>query len=187
MKKHFLPVLAALLAAFLLISNSFGAVAQITTNPALPVATKAVTLTFDSSKEGQLGSFTGELYAHTGVLVAGKSDWQHVIGDWANNTNQPKLTNKGGGIYELVISPDIMTFYSVPSTEKVVKLAFVFRSANWNSDRKQTADLFVDVYEEGLVVAVTSPAEGAMVDINASFSLSATSSQDAVLRLLAVE
>lgn len=187
MKKHFLPVLAALLAAFLLISNSFGAVAQITTNPALPVATKAVTLTFDSSKEGQLGSFTGELYAHTGVLVAGKSDWQHVIGDWANNTNQPKLTNKGGGIYELVISPDIMTFYSVPSTEKVVKLAFVFRSANWNSDRKQTADLFVDVYEEGLVVAVTSPAEGAMVDINASFSLSATSSQDAVLRLLAGE
>lgn len=69
--------------------------AQITTDPALPVETKAVTITFDSSKEERLGSFTGELYAHTGVIIAGNSEWQHVIGDWANNTNQPKLTHKG--------------------------------------------------------------------------------------------
>jgi len=175
-----------LFAVFFLFTGNF-AVAQITTNPALPVATKGGTITFDSSAEGRLGSFTGELYAHTGVILAGSSEWQHVIGDWANNTNQPKLTHKGDGIYELVISPDIMTYYGVPSGEKVVKLAMVFRSANWNNDRKQTNDLFVDVYEEGLVVAVTSPDEGAMVDISASFTISATSSQEATLRLLAGE
>lgn len=162
-------------------------IAQITTDPALPVETKAVTITFDSSKEERLGSFTGELYAHTGVIIAGNSEWQHVIGDWANNTNQPKLTHKGGGIYELVITPDIRSFYSVGATERVVRMAFVFRSANWDSDKKQTNDLFVDVYEEGLVVAVTSPAEGAMVDVSASFTLSATSSQEATLRLLVGE
>ncbi|HRV89643.1 MAG TPA: alpha-amylase family glycosyl hydrolase [Prolixibacteraceae bacterium] len=161
--------------------------AQITTDPALPVETKAVTITFDSSKEERLGSFTGELYAHTGVIIAGNSEWQHVIGDWANNTNQPKLTHKGGGIYELVITPDIRSFYSVGATERVVRMAFVFRSANWDSDKKQTNDLFVDVYEEGLVVAVTSPVEGAMVDVSASFTIAATSSQEATLRLLVGE
>lgn len=180
MKKFILLLLSAALVSAALFSS-----AQITSNPALPVATQPVTLTFDSSKEGQLGLFTGDLYAHTGVIIEGKSEWQHVIGDWANNTNQPKLTNKGGGIYELVISPDIMTFYSVPAAEKVKKLALVFRSANWNSDKKQTADLFVEVYEEGLVVALGSPPEGAMIDVNASFPVTATASQEATLRLLA--
>ncbi len=159
--------------------------AQVTTDPALPVATKPVTLTFDSSKEPRLGLFTGELYAHTGVIVEGKTDWQHVVGDWANNGNQPKLTHRGGGLYELTLSPDINSFYSVLPAEKVVKMAFVFRSANWNSDKMQTNDLFVNVYEEGLVVSVTAPAGGAMIDVGASFAVTATASQDAALKLLA--
>ncbi len=157
--------------------------AQIATNPELPVATKPVTITFDSSLELRLGIFTGELYAHTGVIVEGKSDWQHVIGDWANNNNQPKLTHKGGGIFELVISPDINTFYSTAAGEKVLKMAFVFRSANWNSDKKQTNDLFVNVYEEGLVISLSSPADGAILDRNTPFTLTATASMSASLTL----
>ena len=82
---------------------------QITTTPALPVQNQAVTITFDSSKESRLVFFAGDLYAHTGVFVAGNSNWQYVIGTWGNNAVQPKLTNKGNGIYELVISPDINT------------------------------------------------------------------------------
>ena len=67
--------------------------AQITTNPAIPVDTKAVTITFDSSKDSRLGYFTGDLYTHTGVFISGSGDWKHVIGTWGDNTKQPKLTN----------------------------------------------------------------------------------------------
>jgi len=72
---------------------SLSGVTQVTSNPAFPINSKAVTITFDSSKDSRLGLFTSDLYAHTGVFVSGNSNWQHVIGSWGNNTIQPKLTN----------------------------------------------------------------------------------------------
>jgi 1,4-alpha-glucan branching enzyme len=158
--------------------------AQITTEPALPVASQKVTITFDSSKESRLGYFTGDLYVHTGVIVQGNSAWQHVLGSWGNNATQPKLTNKGNGIYELVIAPDIKQFYSVPANEKVLKIALVFRSSD---NGKQTNDLFVDVYPDGFVVEITQPANNAMFTKNQVFAISATTTQEAALKLLITE
>ena len=157
--------------------------AQITTEPALPVATQKVTITFDSSKESRLGYFTGDLYAHTGVGIEGKGNWQNVVGggdSWGKNDVQPKLTHMGNGIYELEITPDINAFYSVASGEKVVNMSFVFRSADQS---KQTNDLFVDVYEEGLVVQITEPSSNSILPKNQPVNISAQTSMDADLRL----
>ena len=154
--------------------------AQITTEPSLPVASQKVTITFDSSKESLLGYFTGDLYAHTGVIIEGNAAWQHVIGNWGNNTTQPKLTNKGNGIYELQISPNVKTFYSVNPGEKVQKIAMVFRSSDGG---KQTRDLFVDVYPEGLVVSITEPADNSVLAKNKAVTISANSSQESSLKL----
>jgi glycosidase len=154
--------------------------AQITTNPALPIETSAVTITFDSSKETRLGFFTSDLYAHTGVIVEGNTQWQHVIGSWGNNTLQPKLTNKGAGIYELVISPDIRKYYSVLPAEKVKKIAVVFRSADGS---KQTNDLLIDVFAEGLNVNITSPGRTNIFEKNETFIFTATTTGTADLKL----
>jgi hypothetical protein len=157
---------------------------QITTDPALPVATQKVIITFDSSKEIRLGYFTGDLYAHTGVGLDGKGNWQNVVGggdSWGKNDLQPKLINKGNGVYELEITPDINTFYSVAGGEKVLNMSFVFRSAN---SSQQTNDLFVNVYEEGLVVEITEPAPNYIFPINQPVSISAQTSEDASLKLL---
>lgn len=153
---------------------------QITTNPALPNQNKAVTITFDSSKESRLGLFTSDLYAHTGVKIEGYTDWRHVIGAWGNNTQQPKLTNKGNGIYELQISPDIASFYSVLATEKVTKLAFVFRSADGS---KQTNDILVDVFAEGLNVSISSPAKINIFEKNQAFTFTASASGTADFKI----
>ena len=147
--------------------------AQITAIPALPVQNQAVTITFDSSKESRLGFFTGDLYAHTGVFINGNTNWQHVIGAWGNNTTQPKLTNKGNGIYELVISPDINTFYSILPSETVKSLNLVFRSADGT---KQTNDLFVNVYAPGLNLSITSPNRINIFEKNQSFIFTASAS-----------
>jgi glycosidase len=154
--------------------------AQITTIPALPIQNQSVTITFDSSKESRLGLFTGDLYAHTGVFIVGNSNWQHVIGTWANNAVQPKLTNKGNGIYELVISPDINTFYSILPSETVKSMNFVFRSADGT---KQTNDLFVTVYTPGLNLSISSPSRINIFEKNQSFvfTASASISSDLVL------
>ncbi|WP_372947996.1 alpha-amylase family glycosyl hydrolase [Mariniphaga sp.] len=157
--------------------------AQITTDPALPVATQKVTITFDSSKESRLGYFTGDLYAHTGVGIEGKGNWQNIVGggdSWGKNDVQPKLTHKGNGIYELEITPDINTFYSMDSGEKVLNMSFVFRSAN---NSQQTNDIFIDVYEEGLVVQITEPATNSIFPKNQTVNISAQSSADVNLRI----
>ncbi len=154
--------------------------AQITTSPAIPIDTKAVTIIFDSSKDSRLGNFTSDLYAHTGVIISGNSDWQHVIGNWGNNTVQPKLTNKGNGIYELVISPDIVSYYSVPSSELVTRLAFVFRSADGS---KQTNDLFVDVHTDDLHIEISSPQEINVFEKTQVFQFAASSTLTADLKL----
>jgi glycosidase len=159
----------------------FSANAQISTNPELPIATQKVTITFDSSEESRLGYYTGDLYAHTGLITkssASDTDWKYVIESWGNNTTQPKLTNKGNGIYELEISPDIYTFYNVPSEEKILKMAFVFRSSDAT---KQTNNLYVDV--SSLTVKITEPLNKSFFDLNESKSILATAKKNAALKL----
>ncbi|MDX1283989.1 MAG: alpha-amylase, partial [Draconibacterium sp.] len=169
-----------LITSIILLLTGFFSLAQITTDPELPVASKKVTITFDSSKESKLGYYTGELYAHTGVTIEGEGRWKYVIESWGNNTTQPKLTHKGDGIYEFEISPDIHTFYNVPISEKITELCLVFRSADAG---KQTNDLFVDIFSEGLVVNITQPQKNAVSKINDTLQISANSSDEASLRL----
>ncbi|WP_347839183.1 alpha-amylase family glycosyl hydrolase [uncultured Draconibacterium sp.] len=156
--------------------------AQITTVPEKPVATKAVTITFNSD-ESNLDYYTGELYAHTGLITdksSSSTDWKYVIESWGNNATQPKLTNKGNGIYELEISPDILSYYSVSAGDDVLKLAFVFRSADAN---QQTENLYVDVYKEGLHIDISSPSQNAVLPLGDSVTISATSTLTANLKL----
>jgi glycosidase len=165
---------------FWLVAISRLGFAQLSTNPALPINCDAVTISFDSSKETRLGYFTSDLYAHTGVSIEGKGDWQHVIGAWGNNTQQPKLTNKGNGIFELVINPNINSYYSVPPSELVKKMSFVFRSADGT---RQTNDLFIDVFVEGLCVNITTPNRINLFDKSQAFQFSASSTLSADLKL----
>ncbi len=149
----------------------------IETSPAIVTMGRPITVYYNSDEDqGALKNYTGDLYAHTGVIIEGSSDWQHVIESWGNNTTQPKLTYLGNYRYKLEITPSIEEFYSnMSGDENVVKLAFVFRSST--SD-KQTSDLFVDVFETGLNVSITSPSEpvvireyGQGLDIEASATL----------------
>ncbi|MEZ5105462.1 MAG: alpha-amylase family glycosyl hydrolase [Draconibacterium sp.] len=164
-----------------LLALAFSVNAQITTSPELPLADQKVTITFDSSKEDRLGYYTDDLYAHTGLITkssASDTDWKYVIENWGNNTTQPKLTNKGNGIYELEISPDIYTFYDVPAEEKILKLAFVFRSSD---SKKQSDNLYVDV--SSLTVKITEPSNKSFFNLNESANISATATKDAALKL----
>ncbi len=157
--------------------------AQVTTDPALPVASKKVVIIFDSSKESRLGYFTGDLYSHTGLITensANSDDWKYVIGSWGNNAVQPKLTHIGNGIYQLEISPDIKQFYAVPSGENILKMAFVFRSSDGS---KQTNNLYVNVYTEGLAIEIMQPANNSMLAKNQSITISAISSENATQKL----
>ncbi|MGV6832780.1 MAG: alpha-amylase family glycosyl hydrolase, partial [bacterium] len=166
---------------FFLLVFSVKAFSQVTTNPSLPTANDQVLITFDATGTG-LDGYTGDVYAHTGVTVNG-AQWQNVVGNWGDNTTQPKLTRdtSNPNLYTLNITPSIYSFYGVATSDTISELDFVFRSADSNS--QTSPDIFVTVYQAGLNITFTNPSENTVYNLNDTVSLTAEASAAANLEL----
>jgi hypothetical protein len=114
-----------------------------------------------------LATYTGTIYAHTGVTLNGTA-WQNVKGTWANNTTQPALTLVSGNIYSLTLTPTILGFYGV-SSGSITKINIVFRNALGNA---QSVDLSLNVgaFQSNLV----APLESSNTIVNSGQSLTIT-------------
>ena len=133
-----------------------------------PDATASATILFDKTGTG-LATYTGTIYAHTGVTLNG-TPWQNVKGSWGNNTTQPALTLVSGNIYKLDLTPTILAYYGVASGS-VTKINVVFRNAAGNA---QTTDLTLDV--GAFQAALLSPSEYSNTIINSGQSLTISAS-----------
>ncbi len=145
----------------------------ITANPAFPTASDAVTITFNAALgSGGLKDYTGDVYAHTGVITdksTQPSDWKYVKAGWTQNIPACKMTKIGDNLWQLKITPSIRAYYGVPAGEKILKMAFVFRSSDGSKTGKKAdgGDIFYDVYEAGTNVQITLPAQHPdIVDLN---------------------
>ena len=155
MLKRFSLLLALILSASTLSGQ------MVTTEPSLPTMTGIIKIFYNSSKDaGDLHNYTGDLYVHTGVTVNGTS-WQHVIGAWGNNTAQPKLKYLGNYLYELDITPDIRTFYSMGPAEIATQICLVFR--NPAGSLQTRPDIFLDVFTQGLNTLILLPLKSQMI------------------------
>lgn len=155
----------------------------VTTIPTIPTVSDAITVTFDATGT-ELDGYTGDVYAHTGVLTTAStssSDWKHVIGTWNSNTTQPKLTRTGTNTYQLVITPDVTTYYSITVGEVVTDIAIVFRSST--SSLQSRPDIFIPIYGQGLNITFTNPTDEAVYNLNDNITISAESSINADLEL----
>lgn len=137
----------------LLLLCAVGLAAQVTPDPnPIPTGyTGAVTIIFDASQGngGMIGAT--KCYAHTGLITAAStsdSDWKNVIGSW-RGTTQPQLTSLGNNKWQLDI-PNIFTFYGVPETTDIKKLAFVFHDGPGGSKegKSTSGDIFVVLGEK---------------------------------------
>ena len=166
---------------FLVFSNLI--FAQVSTDPAIPTATTEITITLDTSGT-ELDGYTGDIYAHTGVLTsesADASDWKYVIAEWTENTEKAKLTKTAANTYQLKITPNIPTFYNITGGDTVTDIAVVFRSSDGS---KQTRpDIFIKIYEEGLNITFTNPSNNSVLSLNDNITISAEASIDADLEL----
>ena len=139
-------------------------IAQVYPDPAFPHEGESVTIYFDASK-GNLGlqGFSGDVYVHTGVITdqsSGLTDWKYVKTEWGENTAATKLTRISSDLYSFTIS-DIRSYYGVPNSEKILKLAMVFRSADAETEGKgeNNTDLFIELYSDGVHVKFNTPSE----------------------------
>ena len=147
------------LSLFLLLLTSFVAMTQVTTDPAIVTEVGAVKIIFDASKgNGGLKGYAGPVYAHTGVITdksTSGSDWKYAP-SWGDNQEKYKLASLGGDRWQLTLSPNIRAYYGVPADEKILKLAFVFRSGDKQKEGKGegNTDIFVTLNEQAFVPAV---------------------------------
>ena len=131
-------------------------------SPSFPKVDQPITITFYADRgTGGLEGYNGDVYAHTGVITdksVRPSDWKYVKTNWGQNTSDTKLTRIATDQYELKID-NIQSYYSVPSSEKILKLAFVFRSGDSQKEGKAKggADIFVELYESGTQVVILEP------------------------------
>lgn len=142
--------------------------AQITTNPIFAHDIDSVTIIFNSQDgNGGLKNYNGDIYAHTGVITnnsTSSSDWKYVKTGWGQNIPATKLTKIAPYTYILKISPSIRSYYGVPTTETIKKMAFVFRSETasnngsyYEGKAKDGSDIFATVYGSGLNMFLEKP------------------------------
>ena len=146
---------------FLFVSINYAQIVY--TTPAHPTENEAIDLYFraDLGTAG-LKNYSGDVYAHTGVITnksTSDSDWKYVIAEWSSNIPKAKLERVEANLYKLSITPSIRSFYNVPNGENILKIALVFRSSDRTKEGKDTGgkDIFLDVYQQGLSVALNSP------------------------------
>jgi 1,4-alpha-glucan branching enzyme len=161
----------------------------IVTTPELPTDNVSIKITFDATKgNAGLKDFTGDVYAHTGVITdksTSNSDWKYVKTNWGVNTPETKLSKVSANIYELDISSSIRAYYGVPAAEKILKMAFVFRSADASKEGKDTGnkDIFADVYEDKFLVDLTNPSVSLVAELNSIIQVNAIATKKTSISL----
>lgn len=128
-----------------------------------------------------MDNFSGDIYAHTGVLTTASTstgDWKHVKAEWTENIADCKLSKVKQNIYKLVIKGGPRAFYGVPASESITHLAFVFRSTDGSVELKDNGqDIFIELAKENLDVKIISPADRAILDINTNYTVSVTAKE----------
>jgi len=163
--------------------------AQVTSNPALAVEDKPLTITFDAALgDAGLKDYAGDIYAHTGVITdksTSPTDWKYVIATWSTNIPKAKLTRVAPNTFTLEIAPDIRSFYGVPAGEIIKQICLVFRSADQSKSGRAAGgkDILVNVFSSGLNVAITNPKGIAILPSGANLQLVASSTLPSDIRL----
>ena len=151
----------------------------VTSTPTLPIAEDSISIIFYSDRgSGGLKGFTGDVYAHTGVITSestGPSNWRYVKTNWGQNTSETRLTRFAPDKWRLTI-PNIRSYYGVPSQEQILKIALVFRSAFADKEGKDTGnkDIFIDLYQIGAIPTFKNPlSQSVLLEVGEQLSLSA--------------
>ena len=99
----------------------------ISVEPSLPDADEACTIRFIAPSDSELYGYSGDMYAHLGVIVEG--DWSFVPFDWTVNNPKCQFTNVKDNEWELKLTPSIREFFNSGDTP-VTQIAMVVRSAD---------------------------------------------------------
>ena len=135
----------------------------ITWSPYFPSAGENIAITFDASKGNEaLKGFASDVYLYAGVITdksTGPSDWKYVKSlSFSQPDPASKMTSLGADKYRISFNPS--AFFNVPSGEKILYIAMLFRNADGSrvARNKDNSDIYMPVAASGkLQVRFVSP------------------------------
>lgn len=146
--------------ALLCISVSFLAFAQVTITPNPFEVDESITITVDTNSSATdcngLNN-PSKVYMHSGVGDGSNAFGISVVGNWGEDDGVGEMTNQGGGIFSITITPQ--TYYSLTTAQanNVIQMGIVFRNAAGTEEMKASgcSDF---IFEVGTFqVSLTSP------------------------------
>jgi len=124
-----------------------------------------ITITVDATKGNQaLLNYSGNVYIHVGVITSastGSSDWKYVKFTWGSTEAAAQASPAGTNKWSYTIN-NIRSFFGVPGSETIKKIAILFRSGGCNTNcivqrNTNQGDMYVPVYDNGLAVRLDVP------------------------------
>ena len=122
--------------------------------PQFPTDESSVIITVDATRGNKgLEGYTGTVYMHFGVITdssSSPSDWRYVSTEWGTTT-APTATPAGTNKWSITIN-NPRAYFVVPATEKILRIALIFRNASGDRAQKNAdgSDMYVPVYPAGI-------------------------------------
>ncbi|WP_299102166.1 alpha-amylase family glycosyl hydrolase [uncultured Winogradskyella sp.] len=164
--------------SFLCICLSIFAFAQVTITPNPFEVDESITISVDinsSATDCNGLSNPTKVYMHSGVGDGSNAFGISVVGNWGQDDGIGEMTNQGGGIFSITLTPE--TYYNLTTTQaaNVIQMGMVFRNADGSQEMKASgcSDF---IFEVGTFqVSVTSPSSDTTI-LNSGEDLSITAS-----------
>ncbi|MDR0658608.1 MAG: alpha-amylase [Mediterranea sp.] len=115
----------------------------ITLSPESLEDTAGATITFKAAKTSALYGYTGDVYAHIGIVEG--SDWLFVPAGWSENISKCRMTKEEENVWSLSLSSSIRSWFGVTNGMPIQKIGVVFRSSD---GAKQESDAFIAVTDK---------------------------------------
>lgn len=159
------------------------------TSPLFVTENDSVTIIFDATLGNAALKNLGppDVYAHTGVITSkstSKADWRYVQGNWGKADAKMKMQYLGANKYS--IRYHIRSFYGVPSDEKILHMAFVFRNTDGSKVGRNSdgSDIYVDLYEDDTYIVFTQPSDRySIIEKNGDLSIEVSASDSGKITL----
>ena len=176
-----------LICLFVILSFAHLQAQVVTISPQFATQSDNITITFDATKGNAALLGQSTVYAHAGVITSLSStptSWKYVQGNWGTDDSKVKMTSIGNNKFQL--SYNITNFYGVPSSEKVLKLAFVFRNVSGSIVGRESdgSDIFVPLSDGAFNIHFITPSiPGTILSLGDSISINGASSLKGDIKL----
>lgn len=149
--------------------------AQVTINPSTFNVNDPITITVNLAQSScnSIPTTSNKVYMHAGIGDDTNAFGFAVIGNWGQDDGIGLMTNQGGGIWSITITPS--SYFNLNTTQQAnaTKLGLVLRNANGSQEMKKTPSCSDFIFNVGTFqVNLTAPTLNSSTIINSGGNLS---------------